>query len=192
MKKILLITLALCLPTWVLAETSNTPATGNIAIHIVQTYYEHPVRLNHPYIDYWHMTGPATEKAALSTLQQSFQHVQTCQQANNAQVLLLIDPYMFYNPQSHLFYTKLIVKAYNNPNNHLPILKITKEVQQVGELGQNPEFYINKAYKHAMQLVTDELQSNQAFMDSTNTVSNTNIESICPILDEQAISHQYY
>jgi hypothetical protein len=195
MKLLITLITTLFLQSVAVAETTPQDMPGNIAIHIAEMHYQHPVRLMHPYLDYWHMKGPSAEKAALSTLQKQFSHVQLCNEASHAEVLLFIEPHMFYNPQSRLFYAKLIVKAYDNDNSsktRQPILKITKEAQQVGELNSTPEFYIEKAYIKAMQLVINELETNQAFLDTISSSDIKHVETICPALDELPVSKLYY
>jgi hypothetical protein len=78
------------------AAFAQTKLPGNVAIHIAKTHYEHPVRLLHPYLDFWHMKGPLAQKAALKTVQKRFAGVTDCK--TNAQVVLLLEPHMFYNP----------------------------------------------------------------------------------------------
>jgi hypothetical protein len=194
MKTVLFFVFTLLLHAPVFAQT-NDKALGNIAVHIAEVHYEHPVRLMHPYLDYWHMKGPSVEKAALATLRKNFANVQLCNKAEHAEVLLFIEPHMFYNPQSRLFYAKLIVKAYNEDDSsktRQPLLKITKEAQQIGDLNVVPEFYIEKAYTKAMQLVINELESNQAFLNSIETNNTKHMETICPALDELPVSKLYY
>jgi hypothetical protein len=175
------------------AETTHQDMPGKIAIHIAEMHYQHPVRLMHTYLGYWHMKGPSAEKAALKTLQKSFGHVQLCNEASHAEVLLFIEPHMFYNPQSRLFYAKLIVKVYDNSGQtRQPILKITKEAQQIGDLNSTPEFYIEKAYIKAMQLVINELETNRTFLDTINSSEIKHVETICPALDELPVSKLYY
>jgi len=195
MKLFITIITALFLQSVALAETKHQGLPGNIAIHIAEMHYQYPVRLMHPYLDYWHMKGPLAEKAALATLQKEFTHVERCNDASHAEVLLFIEPHMFYNPQSRLFYAKLIVKAFDNDNSaktKQPILKITQEAQQIGELNSTPEFYIEKAYIKAMQLVIHELESNQAFLDAISSSTIRHVEAICPALDELPVSKLYY
>jgi hypothetical protein len=195
MKLLITLITTLFLQSVAVAETTPQDMPGNIAIHIAEMHYKHPVRLMHTYLGYWHMKGPSAEKAALKTLQKSFGHVQLCNDASHAEVLLFIEPHMFYNPQSRLFYAKLIVKAYDNDNSsqtRQPILKITKEAQQIGDLNSTPEFYIEKAYIKAMQLVINELETNQAFLDTISSSDIKHVETICPALDELPVSKLYY
>jgi hypothetical protein len=194
MKIVIFLILTLYLHTSVFAQT-NDKAPGNIAVHIAEMHYQHPVRLMHPYLDYWHMKGPSAEKAVLATLLKRFTNVQLCNKAEHAEVLLFIEPHMFYNPQSRLFYAKLIVKVYaedGSTKTRQPILKITKEAHQTGDLNVTPEFYIEKAYTQAMQLVINELETNQAFLKAMDTQATQHLEAICPALDDLPVSKLYY
>ena len=86
------------------AMAENAKLAGNIAVHIAKTHYEHPVRMLHPYLDVWHMKGPLAEKAALKTLEKRFAHINMCTKSDNANVVLLLEPHMFYNPQLRVFH----------------------------------------------------------------------------------------
>jgi hypothetical protein len=194
MKIVIFLILTLYLHTSVFAQT-NDKMPGNIAVHIAEMHYQHPVRLMHPYLDYWHMKGPSAEKAVLASLQKRFTNVQLCNQAEHAEVLLFVEPHMFYNPQSRLFYAKLIVKVYTEDDSsktRQAILKITKEAQQSGDLNLSPEFYIQKAYTKAIQLVINELETNPVFLKGVDTQATKHLETMCPAIDDLPVSKLYY
>ena len=188
------IALGLLAPISVMAETALMP--GNIAVHIAEMHYEHPVRLLHPYLDVWHMKGPLAQKAALTTLNKHFANVQWCDQAKNASVLLFLEPHMFYNPQLNVYHGEIIAKIYtqtSGENNLEPaILRIKKQAQQNGPLTIKPEFYMEKAYVKAMQKVILELKKSQAFTSALNNKMASNVETICPGLDALPVSKLYY
>jgi hypothetical protein len=169
---------------------------SNIAVLIAKTNYEHPVRLLHPYLDYWHMKGPSAEKAAMQTLQKSFPNAQLCNNAHQAKLVLLLEPHMFYNPQLRVFHSEIIAKVYTPDvtSNHAAqaIITIKKQGQQLGDLNTAPEYYIEKAYVNAMQAVIATLNSNPDFQSSIHATGNKNAESICPALDESPNSKLYY
>ncbi len=173
-----------------IADDKPSRSDSDIAVLIAKTNYEHPVRLLHPYLDYWHMKGPLAEKAALQTLQQHYQNVNWCNQANNAKVVLLLEPHMFYNPQLHVFHSEIIAKVYTPE--YKAVITIKKQAQKLGELDTRPEFYLEKAYVKAMEEIVQTLNTNQDFLDNIKATGGKNAESICPALDESPNSKLYY
>ncbi len=179
------------------AEALSMYIPGNIAIHIAKRHYEHPVRLLHPYLDVWHMKGPLVEKVVQqSTLKNRFKTVSMCNSAKNADVVLLIEPQMFYNAQLRIFYAEIIAKAYTNstepPNPDNAITTIKEQAQQLGELGIKPEFYMEKAYTKAMNKVIKRLVLDKAFLASLSKTPANNAESLCSALDDLPVSKVYY
>jgi hypothetical protein len=193
LKHILSLSLCLFISTAALAETAPTKLSGNIAMHIAKLHYEHPVRLLHPYLDVWHMKGPLAEKAALKTLKKRFTNVGDCNAAAN--VVLLLEPHMFYNAQLRVFHAEIIARAYVNTvdlSSQSAITTIKKQAQQNGELGVKPEFYMEKAYVKAMEKVIKKLETDQAFMATLDKAKIENPKLICNALDDLPVSKIYY
>jgi len=146
MKFIYGVVFSLFASTWAMAE--NTLIPGNIAVHIAQMHYEHPVRLLHPYLDVWHMKGPLAQKAAMSTLNMHFANAQWCDQAKNAAVLIFLEPHMFYNAQLNAYHAEFIAKVFTQTggigNIEPAVLRIKKQAQQIGPLTIKPDFYMEK------------------------------------------------
>jgi hypothetical protein len=166
---------------------------GNIALHIAKMHYEHPVRLLHPYLDVWHMKGPLAEKAALKTLQKRFTNVGNC--SATANVVLLIEPHMFYNAQLRVFHAEIIANAYvstTDLSSQSSITRIKKQAQQNGDLGVKPDFYMEKAYTKAMDKVIKKLETDKAFLDALNKANIENPKLICNALDDMPVSKIYY
>ncbi len=168
-----------------LAET--IPA--NIALHIAPTHYEHPVRLLHPYLDYWHMKGPLTEKVAKAALEKRFASVTDC--SGNASVVLLIEPHIFYNPQMRVFHAEFIARAYTKLSGS-PITTIKKQAQQQGELAITPEISIEKAYANAMNQIVQQLETDKTFLEALNAAPISDLQSTCNSLDNMPLSKFYY
>lgn len=194
MKLLLTLFSTLLVSSWAFADTTLIP--GNIAVHIAQVHYEHPVRILHPYLDVWHMKGPLAQKAATSTLNKYFSNAQWCDKAHDASVVLLLEPHMFYNPQMQVFHGEIIAKVFTQTggigNIEPAILRIKKQAQQNGSLTVKPDFYMEKAYAKAMEKVIAELKKNQLFINALNVKMAKNVETICPALDELPISKLYY
>lgn len=186
----------LALVLLVLLVTSTAYAQklpGHIALHIAKVHYEHPVRLLHPYLDVWHMKGPLAEKAALKALQKRFAEVTDCN--SSANVVVLIEPHMFYNAQLRVFHAEIIARAYTNTTDlstQSAITTIKKQAQKNGELGIKPEFYMEKAYLKAMEKVIKKLDTDKAFLATLDAVKIDNPKLICNALDDMPVSKIYY
>ena len=176
------------------AETGSAKLPGNIAVHIGKTHYEHPVRMLHPYLDVWHMKGPLAEKAAFKTLQKRFANVGNC--SASANVVLLLEPHMFYNAQLRVFHGEIIARAYANNSSEATyenaITVIKKQTSQNGDLGFKPDFYMEKAYTKAMEKVIKKLETDKAFLATLNKPNMENPKVICDALDKLPAAKFYY
>lgn len=170
------------------AETAPVVLSGNIAVHIAKRHYEHPVRLLHNFLDVWHMKGPPTEKVALKVLSARFTSVNMCATSTNANVVLLIEPQIFYNQQLQVFYAEIILKAFTDSLE--PITTIKKQAQQNGNLGIKPEYYMEKAYTKAMEKVVKKLETDKAFLSTLN--KDGKAEALCAELDKLPLEKIYY
>jgi hypothetical protein len=192
-KFITCLSLSLFISAAALAETAPAKLPGNIAMHIAKVHYEHPVRLLHPYLDVWHMKGPLAEKAALKTLKKRFANVGDCNSPAN--VVLLIEPHMFYNAQLRVFHAEIIARAYVNTtdlSSQSAITSIKKQVEQNGDLGVKPDYYMEKAYVKAMGKVIKKLETDKAFLDALNKANIENPKLICNAIDDLPVSKIYY
>lgn len=174
------------------AELIKLP--GNVAMHIGQTHYEHPVRLLHPYLDVWHMKGPLAEKAALKVLKKRFAQVGDCSAPAN--VVLLLEPHMFYNAQLGVFHGEIIARAYvkgtEQPTYENSLTVIKKQAQQQGNVNVRPDFYMEKAYAKAMDKVIKKLETDKAFLATLDKAKMENPKSICDTLDKLPAAKFYY
>ena len=169
---------------------------GNIAVHIAKRHYQHPVRLLHPYLDVWHMKGPMAEKVALKALPKRFTNVTMCANSSNADVVLSLEPQMFYNAQLRVFYVEIIAKAYvanGQPADQLvSITTVKKQAQQMGDLGIKPDYYMEKAYTKAMDKVIKQLEVDSAFLAVLNKTPANKAETLCSALNDLPVSKIYY
>ena len=169
--------------------------TGNIAVHIAKLHYEHPVRLLHPYLDVWHMKGPLAEKAVLKELGKRFANIYLCKSGESTNVVLLLEPHMFYNAQLRVFHGEIIARVFTNVSAsdlENPIVSIKKQSQQNGELGIKPEFYMEKAYVKAMDKVIKKLEIDKSFLAAIDTTANGSAANLCAALDDLPFSKIYY
>ena len=169
---------------------------GNVAIHIAKRHFEHPVRMLHPYLDVWHMKGPMIEKVALTVLPKHFTNITMCANSNNADVVISMEPQMFYNAQLRVFHAEIIAKAYVNtgaPIDQLvAIATVKKQAQQNGDLGIKPDYYMEKAYAKAMEKTIKQLETDGAFLAALHKTPANKAETLCAGLDNVPVSKIYY
>lgn len=195
MQKLLAITiLSLIFSASAQAETKPVMLPGSIALHIGKTHYEHPVRLLHPYLDVWHMKGPLAEKAALNALKKRFANVVDCSAPAN--VVLLLEPHMFYNAQLRVFHGEIIARAYvkgtEQPTYENSLIVIKKQAQQNGDLGVTPNFYMEKAYAKAMDKIIKKLETDKTFLATLDKAKMDDPKNICDTLDKLPAAKFYY
>ena len=186
----LILAFALIFSQLTFAENAPTKLPGNIAVHIAKRHYEHPVRLLHPYLDVWHMKGPLAEKVAMNLLPKRFANVNMCAASSNADVVILLEPQMFYNAQLRVFHAEIILKAFTTTNETITTIK--KQAQQNGELGVKPEFYMEKAYAKAMEKVIKKLEVDKDFLATLDKAGQNHAETLCPELDKVPVAKIYY
>lgn len=176
------------------AETNPVKLPGNVAMHIGKTQYEHPVRLLHPYLDVWHMKGPLAEKAAIKALKKRFANVSDCSAPAN--VVLLLEPHMFYNAQLRVFHGEIIARAYikssEEPSYDNALTVIKKQAQQNGDIGVKPDFYMEKAYAKAMDKIIKKLETDKAFLATLDKAKIDDPKNICDTLDGLPAAKFYY
>jgi hypothetical protein len=169
---------------------------GNVAIHIAKRHYEHPVKLLHPYLDVWHMKGPMAEKVALKVLPKHFANMNMCGKSSNADVVLSLEPQMFYNAQLRVFHAEIIAKVYVNTGEPIDqlvaIATVKKQAQQNGELGIKPDYYMEKAYTKAMEKMIKQLETDGAFLATLNKNPANKAETLCDGLNDLPVSKIYY
>lgn len=175
---------------------ASTKLSGNIAVHIAIIHYQHPVRLLHPYLDVWHMKGPLAEKAALKMLEKRIETVQLCANSDRANVVLLLEPHMFYNPQLRVFHGEMIARVFVNTielkDLESPLITVKKQAQQNGDLGIKPDFYMEKAYIKAIDKVIKKLETDKTFTSAITNAQKGNAKSLCAALDDLPVAKIYY
>ncbi len=154
---------------------------GNFAILIPNVYFQNPVRLLHPYYDYWHLRGPATQKAAQKVLNEHFANPKFCADNKTPDVVLSLEPQLFFNAQMNVFHAQMTAKVYNSGIS--PILTIKSEAQEIGLLHSTADFYIDKAYLKVMNLVVKELEKDPIFLSALNSTQKTITNDLCGTLN---------
>lgn len=173
-----------------IAHADSGKLPGNVAVHIAKTHYLHPVLLLHPYLNVWHMKGPLAEKAAMASMQPRFSQVSECEDDSRADVVVLLEPHMFYNAQLQVYHAEYIARIYTDDGE--PITRIKKQAQQIGPITISPDFYMEKAYTKAINKVITELVSDQAFLDTLNKNKPIDAGKLCKKLDLLPLDKLYY
>lgn len=173
-----------------IAHAAPDKLPGNIAVHIAKTHYLHPVLLLHPYLNVWHMKGPLAEKVAITSMQPHFANVSECEDDTRADVVVLLEPHMFYNAQMQVYHAEYIARIYTDDDE--PITRIKKQSQQIGPITISPDFYMEKAYTKAIDKVIAELVNNQAFLDTLNKNKSIDAGNLCKKLDLLPLDKLYY
>ncbi len=183
------------------AQTTPDLASSNVAIHIAKTHYHHPVRLMHYFRDVWHLKGPMAEKASLNVLQKHFASAQVCDNVDDANIVLQLEPRMFYNAQFRVFYSEITAKVFINstplPDVNAPILTIKQQAQQSGDLMIQPDFYMEKAYIKAAEKIMEKLQTDPIFLNALdqskqNSTLSNDAKALCAALDDLPVPKIYF
>lgn len=177
------------MPTLALAEAPNKQA--QFAVSIPDIYYEHPVHLLHPYLDYWLMKGPLLEKVVKNAdAKTASTQLSLCNAPQNAEAVLVLQPHLFYNPQSRVFYAEIVANAYTQLGD--PLFTTKQEAQQIGDLAVTPDYYIQKAYTKALTKVMAAVNSDQNLTSNLSNHALANTEVICKSLSSMSGSKIYY
>ena len=167
------------------------PSNSNIMVYINPVFYEHPVRMLHPYLDVWHLRGDMVEKIALkalnSNIANSQANAQTCQPNVDANFTISLEPYMFYNPQMRVFHAEVLAKVYAGKLDAIASFKA--KAQQQGELNNAADYYFKQAYAKAMQDIVKQLNSEMA----THPVASNSLENnLCTLLATVPVTKKYF
>lgn len=194
MKYLLACLITLIIAPVALAQTTLLP--GKVAVHIAERHYKHPVRMLHPFYDHWHTSGPMAEKVALNVLRKRFAEVTWCNEAKNAEVLIVLEPDMFYNAQMRQFHAEFVARVFTQKpgatTTEPAILRVRTRARVNGELSSTPDFFMERAYNSAMEKLITELETNKAFLSNLNVSEPRNAESLCPALDADAMGRRFF
>ena len=134
---------------------------ANIVVHIDSVEYSNPIRLWHPYYDYWYFQGPMFEEVAISKLNQVYSDTTMCEAAQYGKVLLWLKPKMFYNPQVQIYYGKVTANAYTGMGEHFATYEAESGVW--GVFNQQTETRIRQSYIQAMDGLIEKLKADSSF-----------------------------
>lgn len=163
------------------AETAQHNDSPKLLMYIQPVDYTNPIKLWHPYHDYWFYQGPVVEKLALSTFNNAYGDVGMCESKQSGKALVWLQPKLFYNPQVQLFFGEVTADVYKGVGEHIG--EYVGKSQVRGFLSMQAEASIEQAYAAALADVAAKMQADsalQAYINShlegktqTNSADNT-------------------
>lgn len=169
-------------------STESKP-TSNLLVYINPVFYDHPLRMLHPYLDYWHLRGPMFEKVALKVLNDHHSNAAICKTDIATNFTLALEPYMYYNPQMRVFHSDVIAKVYAGKLE--PAATYTAKVQQQGELSGMAEYSLEHAYEKAMQNIVMQMQADSKLVDANNVAPQLG-NNMCTLLNTLPTTRKYF
>ncbi|MDP8566846.1 hypothetical protein [Methylophilus aquaticus] len=170
--------------TWhgAMAETSSS-----LVIQVPESFYKHPVRLLNPYLNYWHNRAEAAEAVGLSSFQSQHFTTSSCETEAKGQALVVIEPNMFYNPQTGVFYSEITAKVYTQSaaDSALgkPLMTVKGQGQSRGWLTHNVEYFTHQSYQQAFDQIIQQLQQSTAFQQSVAQAPVQTYQALCTSID---------
>jgi hypothetical protein len=127
-----------------------SPNDFNYSVHLLAPYYS----------DYWFAQGPLVEPIALKALQEKLGEIVLCQANETAENVIRIKPSVFYNPQMHVYHSKLVATIFSGKGDVLG--SYVGEAQQQGftSFDNGTKYHLNKVYGLAMQNLMTKLTIN--------------------------------
>jgi len=161
--------------------TSEVKANTNYdyLIHIDESFDKHPIHLvDFRWQGYWIKQGSLLKKAASSALPNSA----LCEKGNYGNLVLSLDPHIFYNPQMTTFYGTLKAKIYNQDGKVIKKVKVEDEL--VGRIGILHEISIDKLYKKLLLELDTQIKNDSEINIRGSIKKSQGIEgTFCLMLD---------
>jgi hypothetical protein len=149
------------------AEAPDNKELSKLLMYIQPVDYTNPIRLWHPYYDYWMYQGPVVEKVAMTKFSEAYGDIGMCEVSQSGKALVWLQPKLFYNPQVQLFYAEVTADVYKGIGEHLG--EYVGKSQLRGFLNIQAEASIEHVYALAMSDVIAKMQADtalQARLDS--------------------------
>lgn len=150
----------------------NRQNSSKLLVYIQPVDYTNPIRLWHPYYDYWTYQGPVLEKVAVSQLADAYGDVGMCEVNQSGKALVWLQPKLFYNPQVQLFYGEVTASVYKGIGEHLG--EYVGKSQVRGFLSRHAEASIEQTYAAAVADLVGKMQADkplQARLEATTQVN---------------------
>lgn len=169
-------------------EASSAVKTSptHLLVYINPVFYEYPVHLLHPYLDYWHTRGPMFEKIAADALSNSKTSAQSCRSNIDTNFTIALEPYMFYKPQLRIFHSEVIANVYAGKLEPIATYKAT--AQEQGELNNIADYYLKRVYTKSMQNIVTQMQSDTHITSNQPSIEN----NLCTLLNRILTTRRYF
>lgn len=150
------------------AAASENGQRAKVLVYIHPQEYTSQVRLLQYFRDYWFTQGPLVESASQAVLAKSLGDVGLCDNnQRTANLLLWLQPRMFYNPQMQTFYGTIKAVAYTASGK--PIATYVGEASKVGYLEIESQKQLQQVYTSAMQVLVTKMQADANFQKVLNS-----------------------
>lgn len=174
-KLMMVLGLAISFSAWAVKDAS-TDNQSDMLVYMQPVEFTHPIKLWHPYTDYWFYQGPIVEDIAVDKLSHAYGRVSVCDAGKFGRVLVWLQPKMFYNPQVQQFYGKVTAEVYTGMGKHVGTYVGESHVQ--GTLGLLAEGRIKQSYALAIDNVISIMKADSALQthagsDAVNQAETT-------------------
>jgi hypothetical protein len=148
-------------------------------IHINESFDKHPIHLTGFYRQgYWIKQASLLKKAASTGLPNSA----LCEKGNYGNLVLSLDPHIFYNPKMTTFYGTLKAKIYNQDGKILKKIKVEDEL--IGRIDILHEIPIDKLYKKLLLALDEQIKNDPEITLRRSDKKSQGIEgTFCLMLD---------
>jgi hypothetical protein len=187
-KWLVVLGLALSFSAWA-ESAANAGTRPDILVYIQPVEFTNPIKLWHPYSDYWFYQGPPVEGIAVDKLGKAYGKVEVCDANQSGRVLVWLQPKMFYNPQVQQFYGKVTAEVYTGIGKHIGTY--VGEANVRGTLGMQAESRIKQSYALAIDHVVSKMKADNALQTQlgadTNQAAETTPCSMVTLLPTNAL-----
>jgi hypothetical protein len=154
------------------ANTGNKP---DVLIYIQPVEFTNPIKLWHPYSDYWFYQGPLVESIAVEKLGKVYGKAEVCDASQSGRVLVWLQPKMFYNPQVQQFYGKMTAEVYTGIGKHVGTY--VGEANVHGRLGMLAESMIKQSYALAMDAAISKMKADSTLQTQIGADATSQTEA---------------
>ncbi|MCB5184755.1 hypothetical protein LG201_06015 [Methylobacillus gramineus] len=138
-------------------EVASHDVPNKLVVYISPHEYTNQIKLWHFMKDYWFAQGPLVEPVLTKTLSEKFGQAVMCEAGVTGNVLLWVQPKMFYNPHMRNFYGTIKATVYTGSGR--AIASFIGESRYSGDLDILPANSVQAAYDLAIQRVADKMKA---------------------------------
>jgi len=161
--------------------TTKAEEANNVLLYIQPYEYTNEIKLMHYAQEYWYAQGPIVEPIAKEKLTELYGNVAMCEGNQTGKMLIWVQPRMFYNSQSQVFYGKITVIVYTGVGKFVGTY--TEDSKQYGYLGIKPEHWLKKAYTKAMDGVVAKMKADSQLQSAmSNPASTSTLDTPCSMV----------